>query len=79
MRYEVTHGQNTQFVQSGNPWSACLDTLRQEAEQDEVQAAPFRVTPLPLGSEEIIPMAEVLSIRVLACNPHVFRMDLSQW
>jgi hypothetical protein len=53
MQYEVRHGESTRFVQSGNPWSACLDTLRDEARDDTVQVSPFLVTPLPTGEAEL--------------------------
>jgi len=89
MNYEITHGQRTHFIQAGNPWAACLDALRQEAEDDDVQQAPFDVTSLLFnGKEYHIPMAELLHIQVLALNPCEVttcvtagapRMDLSRW
>lgn len=88
MNYEIAHGQRTHFIQAGNPWAACLDALREEAEEDDVQQAPFRVTSLPTGDEQTIPMAEVLHIQVVAANhceattcvkQVAPRMDLTHW
>ena len=75
MNYEVSHGQRTHFVQSGNQWAACIDVLRDEAEENDVQQSPFMVTTLPMGDTETIPMAEVLGIQILASN----HIDLSRW
>ena len=88
MNYEIAHGQRTHFIQAGNQWAACLGALRDEAQEDDVQQAPFQVTPLPLGDTETIPMAEVLGIQVVAANPcepttyvepGAPRMDLTHW
>lgn len=68
MTYEVMHGENTAFVQSGNPYSACLDVLREEADADNIQLAPFDVTTLPYGESETIPMELVLAIQNQALN-----------
>ena len=88
MNYEIAHGQRTHFIQAGNPWAACLDALREEAEDDDVQQSPFRVTSLLNGTEYTIPMAELLHIQTIAANPdeattcvttEAPRMDLSCW
>jgi len=88
VKYEIAHGQRTHFIQAGNPWAACLDALRQEAEEDDVQQSPFGVTSLLTGDVETIPMAEVLHIQVIAANHcetttcvkrEAPRMDLTRW
>jgi hypothetical protein len=68
MTYEVMHGENTAFVQAGNQYAACIDVLREEAENDDIQFAPFDVTPLPYGESETIPMELVLAIQNQALN-----------
>ena len=84
MTYEVIHGNRTEFIQAGNPWSACLDVLRMEAEDNDIQRVPFDVTPLPLGDTETIDMALVLGIQNQAVNgePITTRQptqDLTHW
>jgi hypothetical protein len=88
MTYEIFHGQRTHFIQAGNPWAACLDSLRIEAEEDDVQQSPFRVTSLLNGHDETITMEEVLSIQLLAvsgCDTRTYdkrvapHIDLTRW
>jgi len=88
-QYEIVHGQRTQFIHSSNPWAACLDVLRIEAEEDDVQQSPFMVTSLLIGTSELIPMEEVLKIQLLAavsgCGTRTCdkgaapRIDLTHW
>ena len=88
MNYEITHEQRTHFVQAGNPWVACMDVLRIEAEENDVRQAPFEVTTMPTGNTETIPMSTVLHLQTLAVNHDAEttydtkvapRMDLTHW
>jgi len=88
VNYEVMHGQRTHYIQAGNSYAACLDVLRIEAEENDVQQAQFRVIHLPHGKLECIPMASVLRLRLIALNPDGASgcdeqgappMDLTHW
>ncbi len=85
MNYEVMHGEYTHIVQAGNPWAACLDVLRKEAEKNDIQQGPLQVTRLPMGETHHIPMTEALSLQILAINPEekskppVYTGDLTHW
>jgi hypothetical protein len=68
MKYEVMHGGSTAFVQAGNPYAACLEMLYTEADENDIEFAPFEVTPLPYGESETIPMALVVAIQNQALN-----------
>jgi len=78
VNYEVMHGQRTHFIQAGNPVAACLDALRAEALDDDIQVAPFKVNNLTTGNEILLPMSEVLAIQQLA-QQELPTMDLSCW
>jgi len=88
MTYEVMHGDNTHFIQAGNPWAACLGALRDESEADNIQQAVFQVNLLHMGETQTITMQEVLSLQILAANPEeettyedeaAPHMDLTRW
>ncbi len=81
--YEVIHGQNTHFVQAGNPWAACLDALRIESENGDIQKSSFVVTSPLTGEQEDITLADILNLQTLAANyndkPISPRVDLDSW
>jgi hypothetical protein len=80
--YEVIHGERTHFLQAGNQYQTCLEALRIEAEENDIQQAPFDVGKLPNGERETIPMGDVLALRILANGdeiPAEPKMDLTRW
>lgn len=82
MTYEVIHGERTHFLRAGNPYQACLEALRIEAEENDVQQAPFDVGVIPHGDREEIPMQVILSLRIAANgdpSPEQSKIDLTRW
>jgi len=69
MNYEIMHGDLTCFQQEGNEYAACLEALKDEAYDDNIQAGPFMVTALPYGETQKLDMGLVLRLRVMASNP----------
>jgi len=72
MMFEVFHGNRpAEYLQAGNPYQACLEVLRIEAEENDVQHAPFMVCQIKPteGDTQTIPMADILQLQILSLNP----------
>lgn len=84
MNYEVMHGPHTYYLEASTPYQACLNALKNEAQQDSMTTGPFQVTRLHDGVSEEIPMATIVRLLILANGDDVPsdtspKIDLSCW
>jgi hypothetical protein len=67
MKYEVSIGDFTTYVEAGNSYQAGLRALDEHIEKRcTVPRCPFVIQNLETNEEEVVPFGVLLNIRVLA-------------
>jgi hypothetical protein len=61
-KYEVIHGDLTSFIEAPTMIDSCIQQLRQEGEDDNVQIGLFHVTNLDNYEKRLIMMSSVIQL-----------------
>jgi len=70
MNFEIIYGNHTRFLTGmATPQQACLQVLEDITRKTgKVQISPFRVENLTMGKSEVIPMGEIVGLKILSNN-----------